>query len=158
MAKAIEQLGSGLVVGHAGLRSVAAADPVVKDVHDGDTVAVVADGDFGVRFLGVDAPELSTPLPGTEFPFVALSDPSWEQALAAAIAPGAQPLGPTGDPALVAGRPRSRIACPRYGDLVYRTTGSRRWPRTSESRSRRTRGSGGRRRRSQRRPETSTPR
>jgi hypothetical protein len=95
-------LSSGLVVGHAGWRSVAAADPVAKDVHDGDTVAVVADGDFGVRFLGVDAPEVSTPLPGTELPFVALTDSRWEQALVDAFAGGAQPLGPTGNPALVA--------------------------------------------------------
>jgi len=33
---------------------------------------------------------------------VALDDPRWEQALAAAFAPGAQPLGPAADPALVA--------------------------------------------------------
>src|SRR5688500_17237695 len=100
MAKAIEQLRNGLVVGHAGFRSVGAADSVLADVHDGDTVAVLADGDFGVRFLGVDASEVSTPLPGTELPFVALIDPRWEQAFAAASAAGAQPLGLNGDPAL----------------------------------------------------------
>ena len=33
---------------------------------------------------------------------MALDDPRWEQALAAAFAPGAQPLGPAADPALVA--------------------------------------------------------
>ena len=102
MAKAIEQLRSGLVVGHVGLKSVGAVDPIAKDVHDGDTVAVVADGDFGVRFLGVDAPEVSTPLPGTDLPFVPLDDPRWEQALADAFAAEAQPLGPHGDPTLVA--------------------------------------------------------
>ena len=56
MAKAIEQLCSGLVVGHVGLKSAGAVDPIAKDVHDGDTVVAVADGDFGVRSLGVDAP------------------------------------------------------------------------------------------------------
>ena len=102
MAKAIEQLRSGLVVGHVGFESVDTPDPGRTDVHDGDTVAVLADGDFGVRFLGVDAPEVSTPLPGTDLPFVGLDDPRWEQALAAAFAAGAQPLGPNADPALVA--------------------------------------------------------
>ena len=102
MTKAVEQLRSGLVVGHAGLRSVGTSDPVGKDVHDGDTVAVLAAGDVGVRFLGVDAPEATAPLPGTQAPLVALDDPRWEQALAAAFAPGAQPLGPAADPALVA--------------------------------------------------------
>ena len=102
MTKAVEQLRSGLVVGHAGLRSVGTSDPVGKDVHDGDTVAVLAAGDVGVRFLGVDAPEVTAPLPGTQAPLVALDDPRWEQALAAAFAPGAQPLGPAADPALVA--------------------------------------------------------
>ena len=101
MTKAVEQLRSGLVVGHAGLRSVGTSDPVGKDVHD-DTVAVLAAGDVGVRFLGVDAPEVTAPLPGTQAPLVALDDPRWEQALAVAFAPGALPLGPAADPALVA--------------------------------------------------------
>ena len=55
MAQAIEQLRSGLVVGHVGLKSVGAVDSIAKDVHDGDAVAVVADGDFRMRFFGVDA-------------------------------------------------------------------------------------------------------
>jgi hypothetical protein len=33
------------------LRSQKAADSVPKDVYDGDTVGVLADGDFGVRLL-----------------------------------------------------------------------------------------------------------
>ena len=102
MAEATERLRSGLLVGHAGLRSAGATDPVGKDVPDGDTVAVRAAGDFGVRLLGVDAPEMSSPLPGTQGPPVALDDPRWEQALAVAFAPGALPLGPHADPALVA--------------------------------------------------------
>jgi endonuclease YncB( thermonuclease family) len=102
MTKAVEQLRSGLVVGRAGLRSAGTSDPVGKDVHDGDTVAVLAAGDLGVRLLGVDAPEVTAPLPGTRAPLVALDDPRWEQALAAAFAPGATPLGPAADPGLVA--------------------------------------------------------
>ena len=47
MAQAIEQLRSGLVVGHVGLKGVGAVDPIAKDVHDGDTVAVVADATLG---------------------------------------------------------------------------------------------------------------
>jgi endonuclease YncB( thermonuclease family) len=65
MTKAVEQLRSGLVVGHAGLRSAGTSGPVRKDVPDGDTVAVHAAGDLGVRLLGVDAPEVTAPLPGT---------------------------------------------------------------------------------------------
>lgn len=94
MASAVEQR-------HTALRSAGTSDPVGMDVHDGDTLAVACAGDRGVRLLGVDAPELSAPLPGTTAPFVALDDPRWEQALAAAFAPGARPLGPDGDPALV---------------------------------------------------------
>jgi endonuclease YncB( thermonuclease family) len=86
---------------HTALRSAGTTDPVGKDVHDGDTLAVACAGDRGVRLLGVDAPELSVPLPGTTAPSVALDDPRWEQALAAAFAPGARPLGPDADPALV---------------------------------------------------------
>jgi endonuclease YncB( thermonuclease family) len=102
MGRAVEQLRSGRVVAHTGLRSAGAVEPVGKDVHDGDTLAVVAAGDLGVRLLGVDAPEVAAPLPGTTAPLVALDDPRWEQALAAAFVPGALPLGPGGDPALVA--------------------------------------------------------
>jgi hypothetical protein len=65
-------LRSSLVVVRVGLKSAGAVGPIAKDVHDSDPVAVVADGDFGVRSLGVNAPEVSTPLPGTELPFVAL--------------------------------------------------------------------------------------
>jgi hypothetical protein len=55
-----------------------------------------------VRFLGVDAPEVSTPLHGTDLPFVGLNDQRWEQSFAAAFAQGAQPLGPNADAALLA--------------------------------------------------------
>ena len=44
---------------------------------------------------------MSTPLPGPDVPFVPLSDPRWDQALADAFMAGAQPLGSHGAPALV---------------------------------------------------------
>jgi len=67
MAKAIEQLKSGLIVGHAGLGfRDGVTGSVRQQVHDGDTINVRALGNFGVRFLGVDAPEISFKLPGEE--------------------------------------------------------------------------------------------
>jgi endonuclease YncB( thermonuclease family) len=81
MAKAIEQLKSGLIVGHAGLGFRAGVTGSVRQqVHDGDTINVRAIGNFGVRFLGVDAPEISFKLPGEEG-FTGLSDIKWERYL-----------------------------------------------------------------------------
>ncbi|MDH4220504.1 MAG: hypothetical protein OEW23_17235 [Candidatus Aminicenantes bacterium] len=81
MGKAIEQLKSGLIVGHAGLgfRS-GVIGSVRQQVHDGDTINVRALGNFGVRFLGVDAPEISFKLPGEEG-FTGLSNIKWERYL-----------------------------------------------------------------------------
>lgn len=81
MAKAIEQLKSGLIVGHAGLGFRAGVTGSVRQqVHDGDTINVRALGNFGVRFLGVDAPEISFKLPGEEG-FAGLSNIKWERYL-----------------------------------------------------------------------------
>jgi hypothetical protein len=81
MAKAIEQLPSGITIGHAGLGyRGGVAGSVRQQVHDGDTIVVRAIGNFGVRFLGVDAPEISFTLPG-ERTFRGLSDPRWEEFL-----------------------------------------------------------------------------
>jgi endonuclease YncB( thermonuclease family) len=100
VAKAIEQLHSGLVVGHAALgRFGQSRGSVAQQVHDGDTATVEADGNLGVRFLGVDAPEVSVPLPGTSRPFVSLTDPRWGQVLADPLGAGA---GPAFDPPLEA--------------------------------------------------------
>ena len=78
MAKAIEQLKSGLIVGHAGLGfRDGVTGSVRQQVHDGDTINVRALGNFGVRFLGVDAPEISFKLPG-EGGFTGLSNIKWE--------------------------------------------------------------------------------
>ena len=81
MGKAIEQLKSGLIVGHAGLGFRGGViGSVRQQVHDGDTINVRALGNFGVRFLGVDAPEISFKLPGGEG-FTGLSDTKWEKYL-----------------------------------------------------------------------------
>jgi len=81
MGKAIEQLKSGLIVGHAGLGfRGGVVGSVRQQVHDGDTINVRALGNFGVRFLGVDAPEISFKLPGGEG-FTGLSDVRWEKFL-----------------------------------------------------------------------------
>jgi endonuclease YncB( thermonuclease family) len=45
-------------------------------VHDGDTLNVRLPGNIGMRFLGIDSPEVSFPLPGSPS-FVALKNPKW---------------------------------------------------------------------------------
>jgi endonuclease YncB( thermonuclease family) len=83
MAKAIEELplfgGRTLTVGHFGLGMQGASVGSVKqEVHDGDTINVRAQGNIGVRFLGVDAPEISYRLPDSDKQFVSLSNPRWD--------------------------------------------------------------------------------
>jgi hypothetical protein len=78
MTKAIEQKKSGLVVGNAGLGIRGGVPGSVRhQVHDGDTVNVRALGNFGIRFLGIDAAEISFMLPG-ERKFTGLYDGKWE--------------------------------------------------------------------------------
>lgn len=81
--KAIEVLDAkNLTIGHVRLGSRSGnRGSVRQQVHDGDTVAVEAAGDFGVRLLGVDAPEISFRLPGGTR-FVSLGDPQWQRFLA----------------------------------------------------------------------------
>ncbi len=99
MAKAIEQLRSGLTIGHAKLgRHGAALGSVKQQVHDGDTVVIQADGNLSIRFLGIDAPETSFTLPAVtgDQLFVPLSDPRFarflEDPFAAEWRPFAEPL------------------------------------------------------------------
>jgi hypothetical protein len=78
MAKAIETLTSGLKVGHAALGAHGDVPGSVRQqTHDGDTVIVDPDGNLGLRFLGVDAPEVSFPLPGNSTAFISLADERW---------------------------------------------------------------------------------
>jgi endonuclease YncB( thermonuclease family) len=80
MAKTIEQLRSGLTIARLGLGMRGGeVGSVAQAVHDGDTIDVRAPEDFGIRFLGVDAPEVSARLPDSgpnDYP--SLSSPRWE--------------------------------------------------------------------------------
>jgi hypothetical protein len=81
MSKSIEQLQSGLIVGHFGLGMHGnAVGSVKQQVHDGDTVFVRAIGNFGVRFLGIDTPEISFTLPDSTN-FISISDQRWKDFL-----------------------------------------------------------------------------
>jgi endonuclease YncB( thermonuclease family) len=89
VAKAVYKTRQGLTVGigQLGLRSDAHGS-VGQEVHDGDTLNVDPIGNLGVRFLGVDAPEVSFTLPEQtgeapdrrpgEATFVEIGDPRWD--------------------------------------------------------------------------------
>jgi endonuclease YncB( thermonuclease family) len=98
MASAIDQLRSGLTIGHAQLGMHGGQQGTInQQVHDGDTITAVLEGNVGVRFLGVDAPEVSFTLPGRDG-FIRLSNPAWETFLsdpfASGLPPFASPLAP----------------------------------------------------------------
>ncbi|MDQ3302315.1 MAG: hypothetical protein M3518_03060 [Actinomycetota bacterium] len=101
MAKAIEQLRSGLTIGHAALGIHGdGTGSVRRQVHDGDTVNVRAVGNFGVRLLGVDAAEISLPLP-PEDRFAQLSDERWAEYLSDPFAESPPPFDPPLEPDLL---------------------------------------------------------
>lgn len=54
---------------------------VLQHVHDGDTLNVVAKGNIGVRFLGIDTPEVSFAFPGPKLNFVPMDDARWNDLL-----------------------------------------------------------------------------
>ena len=98
MPKAIRKTSEGFSVGFArlGRRGDGRGSPG-QQVYDGDTANVEADGNLGVRLLGVDAPERALTLPevATEAvdrrpgePFVALTDERWERFLSDPFADG----------------------------------------------------------------------
>ena len=64
MAKAIRKTSEGFSVGFArlGRRGDGRGSPG-QQIYDGDTANVEADGNLGVRLLGVDAPERALTLP-----------------------------------------------------------------------------------------------
>jgi hypothetical protein len=77
MPVAIQTLRSGLKVGFGRLgRHGGGPGSVARMIHDGDTLALEAAGNLGVRLLGVDAPEVSFPLPG-ESAFRSLGGAEW---------------------------------------------------------------------------------
>ena len=92
MAMAIDQTQGGLTYGTFGL-GLHGSGPgsVAQQVHDGDTVNVRAIGNFSIRFLGIDTPEVSFTLPGSN-QFRSISDPAWEVFLADPFAAGLPPI------------------------------------------------------------------
>jgi endonuclease YncB( thermonuclease family) len=92
MATAIDQTQGGLTFGRFGL-GIHGAGPgsVRQQVHDGDTVGVRAIGNFSVRFLGIDTPEVSFTLPDST-QFLSTGNPAWEDFLADPFAAGLPPL------------------------------------------------------------------
>lgn len=94
MANAIEQLKTGLTVGYAALGFRGGITGSVRQqVHDGDTFQLRPIGNLGVRFLGVDAPEISFTLPRNRR-FIGLSDPLWELFLSDPFDPALPPFRP----------------------------------------------------------------
>ncbi|MFK7820608.1 MAG: hypothetical protein AB8G99_17945 [Planctomycetaceae bacterium] len=53
---------------------------VNQQVHDGDTITTLADGNIPVRLLGIDTPEVSFQMPPTDR-FVSLKDARWGELL-----------------------------------------------------------------------------
>lgn len=92
MATAIDQTQSGLTYGLFGL-GIHGSGPgsVAQQVHDGDTVNVLAIRNLSVRFLGIDTPEVGFPLPGSN-QFRSIGDPAWDTFLSDPFAPGLPPL------------------------------------------------------------------
>ena len=92
MAMAIDQTQGGMTYGTfgLGLHGIAPGS-VAQQVHDGDTVNVRAIGNFSIRFLGIDTPEVSFTLPGSS-QFRSTNDPAWEVFLTDPFAAGLPPL------------------------------------------------------------------
>jgi len=89
---------------------------VAEQVHDGDTIIVRPIGDVGVRFLGIDTPEISFRMPGNN-QFLALSDQRWNRFLDNPFAAGLPPFDPPLDPSLarsLKARLRPGVAANQY--------------------------------------------
>jgi len=81
MAKAITTTAAWLKVGLALLgRHGDGRESPVQQVHDGDTIVVEAAGNLSVRFLGVDTPEVSFTLPGSDR-FQSIAAVDWQRFL-----------------------------------------------------------------------------
>jgi endonuclease YncB( thermonuclease family) len=89
MAKAIATVKT-LTVGRFGLGLHGEAPGSVRQqVHDGDTIIVRALGNFSIRFLGIDTPEISFTLPGRKS-FTGTAHDDWEAFLSDPFAPAWQ--------------------------------------------------------------------
>jgi endonuclease YncB( thermonuclease family) len=94
VAKAVFTLRSGIKVGRAALGAHGDVQGSVRQqAHDGDTVIVDPDGNLGLRFLGVDAPEVSFTLPGSDA-FVSIANERWTEFLSNPFAPEYGPFDP----------------------------------------------------------------
>ena len=83
MAKPITILASGMRVGLSmlGRHGDGRGSPIqLQQVHDGDTIVVEAAGNLSVRFLGVDTPEISFTLAGSN-QFRSVGGTDWSQFL-----------------------------------------------------------------------------
>lgn len=78
--KALSVLPGGLKVGAArlGAHGEGKTGSIKLNVHDGDTVNVRLFQNLGVRFLGIDTPEVSFEFPGSG-KFIYLNKPDWEE-------------------------------------------------------------------------------
>src|SRR5215218_10334184 len=97
MANAIDQTARGLIVGHAqfGLTEAGKRQTVGRAVHDGDTVGTDPEGNIPVRLLGVDAPEVSIPLPdGPPNRFTSIKSDGWDRFLTNPFARGLPAFDP----------------------------------------------------------------
>lgn len=110
MAKAVFTTRGNLKVGVGKLAagSTGKRSSVKTAVHDGDTITTDPDGNLGVRFLAIDTPEVSLPLPtGAPDRFVKIGSPEWTAFLAdpfAAELPAFDPPLDRGLEAYIAGR------------------------------------------------------
>jgi endonuclease YncB( thermonuclease family) len=78
MAMAIDQTQEGLTYGIFGLGAHGdGIGSILQKVHDGDTVHLRAIGNLAIRFLGIDTPEVSFTLPGSN-QFLSIKNPAWE--------------------------------------------------------------------------------
>jgi len=76
--KALAVLQGGIRIGSASLADFSETGKGIKiKTHDGDTVNVRLADRFGLRFLGIDTPEVSMMLPG-ESRFKSLSNEGWD--------------------------------------------------------------------------------
>lgn len=101
MARAIRKTTEGFSIGFArlGRRGEGRGSPG-QQIYDGDTANVEADGNLGVRLLGVDAPERAFTLPEAAAEaidrrpgerFVSLGDERWERFLSDPFRDGSPP-------------------------------------------------------------------
>lgn len=82
MPKVIESRNDGVTIGHVMLGERGGVTGSVRqEVHDGDTIIVRGIGNLSIRFLGIDTPEISFQLPGSNS-FSGTGSAAWDAFLA----------------------------------------------------------------------------